>query len=66
MRKMCIRDSFKTVFDEQDDLMDFGEDYEPIRDFFGSEQLTIFTRALDLSLIHISKQSFYYIRRYKT
>ena len=38
---------FKTVFDEQDDLMDLGEDYEPIRDFFGSEQLTIFTRALD-------------------
>ena len=37
--KMCIRDSFKTVFDEQDDLMDFGEDYEPIRDFFGREQL---------------------------
>ena len=60
---------FKTVFDEQDDLMDFGEDYEPIRDFFGSEQLTIFTRALDmymdevttddlrLLLVPISKQS---------
>lgn len=44
---------FKTVFDEQDDLMDFGEDYEPIRDFFGSEQLTIFTRALDMVTVHL-------------
>ena len=50
---------FKTVFDEQDDLMDFGEDYEPIRDFFGSEQLTIFTRALET--LHIYDDSKTYI-----
>ena len=49
---------FKTVFDEQDDLMDFGEDYEPIRDFFGSEQLTIFTRALDMLNIYEDSKTY--------
>ena len=49
---------FKTVFDEQDDLMDFGEDYEPIRDFFGSEQLTIFTRVLDMLNIYEDSKTY--------
>ena len=49
---------FKTVFDEQDDLMDLGEDYEPIRDFFGSEQLTIFTRALDMLNIYEDSKTY--------
>lgn len=43
---------FKNVFENQDDLMDFGEDYEPVKSFFNSEQLTIFTRALDLLKIY--------------
>ena len=38
--------------------MDFGEDYEPIRDFFGSEQLTIFTRALDMLNIYEDSKTY--------
>ena len=38
--------------------MDFGEDYEPVRDFFGSEQLTIFTRALDMLNIYEDSKTY--------
>ncbi len=38
--------------------MDFGEDHEPIRDFFGSEQLTIFTRALDMLNIYEDSKTY--------
>ena len=50
---------FKAVYEQQDDLLDFGEDYEPIRDFFGGEQVKIFTRALDM--LHIYEDSKTYI-----
>ena len=45
-------DFFKTIFEVQDGLLDFGEDYEPIKGFFDGEQVTIFTRALDLLKIY--------------
>ena len=34
------------------------QDYEPIRDFFGSEQLTIFTRALDMLNIYEDSKTY--------
>ena len=49
---------FKTVFEKQDDLMDFGEDYEPVKGFFEGEQVTIFTRALDMLKIYEDSKSF--------
>ena len=49
---------FKTVFDEQDELMDFGEDYEPVRNFFDGEQLPIFTRVLDMLNIYEDSKTY--------
>ena len=49
---------FKAVFDEQDDLLDFGEDFEPINNFFDGEQLTIFTRALDMLDIYEDSKTY--------
>ncbi len=37
---------FKTVSRKQDDLLDFAEDYEPIKAFFSGEQKGIFDKAL--------------------
>lgn len=37
---------FQTVEKKQDDLLDFAEDYEPVKAFFNSEQRTIFDKAL--------------------
>lgn len=37
---------FQTVSRKQDDLLDFAEDYEPIKAFFAGEQKSIFDKAL--------------------
>lgn len=37
---------FQTVSKKQDDLLDFAEDYEPIKAFFTGEQKSIFDKAL--------------------
>lgn len=37
---------FRTVSQKQDDLLDFAEDYEPIKAFFAGEQKGIFDKAL--------------------
>lgn len=37
---------FQTVSKKQDDLLDFAEDYEPIKAFFSGEQKSIFDKAL--------------------
>ncbi len=49
---------FKTVFDAQDELLDFGDDYEPIKNFFEGEQLPIFTRALDMLTIYEDSKTY--------
>ncbi len=49
---------FKTIFEKQDDLMDFGEDYEPVKGFFNGEQVTIFTRALDMLKIYEDSKTY--------
>ena len=37
---------YRTVTKKQDDLLDFAEDYEPVKAFFAGEQKTIFDKAL--------------------
>ena len=37
---------FQTIAKKQDDLLDFAEDYEPVKAFFNSEQKTIFDKAV--------------------
>lgn len=37
---------FQTVSKKQDDVLDFAEDYEPIKAFFAGEQKSIFDKAL--------------------
>ena len=37
---------FQTVSKKQDDLLDFAEDYEPVKAFFAGEQKGIFDKAL--------------------
>lgn len=49
---------FKTVFEEQYDLLDFAEDFEPIKSFFDGEQVTIFTRALDMLAIYEDSKTY--------
>lgn len=49
---------FKTVFEDQDALLDFGEDFEPIREFFDSEQQAIFTRVLDMLKIYNDSKAY--------
>ena len=51
-------DFFKTVYEKQDDLLDFGEDYEPIKDFFDGEQVSIFTHALELLTIYEDSETY--------
>lgn len=49
---------FHTVTKQQDAFLDFGEDFEPIKAFFGGEQLEIFTRALDMLAIYDDSKSY--------
>lgn len=37
---------YRTVTKKKDDLLDFAEDYEPVKAFFAGEQKTIFDKAL--------------------
>ncbi|MBQ1471780.1 MAG: BREX system P-loop protein BrxC [Eubacterium sp.] len=49
---------YKLVYDTQDDLIDFADDYEPIREFFDGEQVTIFTSALDSLKIYEDSKTY--------
>ena len=51
-------DFFTTVSKKRDDFYDFAEDYEPIQAFFTGEQLTIFTRALDMLAIYDDSKTY--------
>ena len=45
-RNQSAVEFFQTVSRKQDDLLDFAEDYEPIKAFFAGEQKGIFDKAL--------------------
>lgn len=51
---------FKEVSDGQDELLDFGEDFEPVQKFFSpnSEQEQIFRRALDMLGIYDDSKTY--------
>ena len=42
------KEFYEYVSKHQDDFMDYAEDYEPVKTFFGGEQQKIFMRALDM------------------
>jgi hypothetical protein len=49
---------FKKVHSGRDDLLDFAEDYEPVKAFFAGEQKIIFERALRLEKIYDESKTF--------
>ena len=51
-------DFFVTVSRKRDDFYDFAEDYEPVKAFFSGEQVTIFTRALDMLAIYEDSKTY--------
>ncbi|OUM19544.1 BREX system P-loop protein BrxC [Butyricicoccus porcorum] len=49
---------FAAVDRDRDDYLDFAEDYEPVKKFFGGEQITIFDRAIRLMAIYDDSRTF--------
>lgn len=49
---------FKTIGKKQDDLLDFAEDYEPVKYFFRGEQFDIWKRSLRLIKIYDESKTF--------
>lgn len=45
------KEFYEYVSKHQDDFIDYAEDYEPVKTFFGGEQQQIFMRALDMLAI---------------
>ncbi|QRN85655.1 BREX system P-loop protein BrxC [Clostridia bacterium] len=49
---------FKTVDEKLEDLLDFAEDYEPVKAFFNGEQIEIWNRSLRLMNIYDDSKTF--------
>lgn len=49
---------FTTVSRKREEFLDFAEDYEPIKVFFGGEQSVIFARALDMLAIYDDSKTY--------
>ncbi len=49
---------YEYVYKHQDDLLDYAEDYEPVKAFFSGEQQLIFTRALDMLAIYDDSKTY--------
>ena len=49
---------FADIVKKQDDYLDFAEDYEPVKAFFGGDQKLIFTRALDMLAIYDDSKTY--------
>ena len=49
---------FQVVVKHKDDLLDFAEDFEPIKAFFDGEQKTIFDKALHLMSIYNDSKTY--------
>lgn len=49
---------FKTVDEKHDELLDFAEDYEPVKSFFNGDQLEIWKRSLRLIKIYDESKTF--------
>ncbi|MCD8362902.1 MAG: BREX system P-loop protein BrxC [Lachnospiraceae bacterium] len=51
-------DFFRDIDSERDELLDYAEDFEPVRKFFSGEQLAIFDRAIRLMAIYDDSHTF--------
>jgi len=49
---------FKTVDNKLDEILEFAEDYEPIKAFFNGEQIEIWNRSLNLLKIYDDSKTF--------
>ena len=49
---------FKTVDEKQKELLDFAEDYEPVKAFFSGEQIEIWNKSLRLMKIYDDSKTF--------
>ncbi|MBP3802955.1 MAG: BREX system P-loop protein BrxC [Oribacterium sp.] len=52
------REFYAYVSKHQDDLLDYAEDFEPVKTFFSGEQQQIFTRALDMLEIYDDSKTY--------
>ncbi len=52
------KEFYEYVSKHQDDLLDYSDDYEPVKTFFGGEQKQIFTRALDMLEIYDDSKTY--------
>lgn len=52
------KEFYEYVSKHQDDFMDYAEDYEPVKAFFGGEQHQIFMRALDMLEIYEDSKTY--------
>lgn len=52
------KEFYEYVSKYQDDFMDYAEDYEPVKTFFGGEQQQIFMRALDMLEIYDDSKTY--------
>ena len=52
------KEFYEYVSKNQDALLDYAEDYEPVKTFFGGEQQQIFMRALDMLEIYDDSKTF--------
>jgi len=51
-------DFFKKIYSDRDDLLDFAEDFEPVKAFFAGEQKKIFEDALKMMKIYDDSKTF--------
>ena len=52
------KEFYEFVSKHQDDFIDYAEDYEPVKTFFGGEQQQIFMRALDMLEIYDDSKTY--------
>lgn len=52
------KEFYEYVSKHQDDLLDYADDYEPVKTFFGGEQQQIFMRALDMLEIYDDSKTY--------
>ncbi len=52
------KEFYEYVSKKQDDLLDYAEDYEPVKTFFAGEQRDIFVNALDLLAIYDDSKAY--------
>lgn len=52
------KEFYEFVSKKQEDLLDYSDDYEPVKSFFGGEQRQIFTQALEMLSIYDDSKTY--------